>query len=267
VFIKLCIQTRCYKQALPFIEKNIIGINKTLEYNEEDLYNYFYYAGHIFLILKKEEEAIYNFTVGMQTYVRTIHTAHVECRKKLILLLMRNQKAHKVMNQINFLRTLNPDDARTFEILTSKYTEFLSKQELLTDPKKFEEYVKFILPDLQKDNNLGLVKQLNWVHPLNQLKDLKKIYTQVGLSEINKLLKMDQNTQIKYLLFEIFQLKQLGRINSKLNTLVFEKIEDPLNTKTLAKIQERTDQLRDLGTEFNFEHEDIIRGRISNLFS
>ena len=50
------------------------------------------------------------------------------------------------------IRTLSPDDGRIFE--SSKYNDFLNKTDLLNDPKKFEEFVRFMLSDLQKDNNL-----------------------------------------------------------------------------------------------------------------
>jgi len=263
----LCIQTKNYKAALSLIQKNVVAINKSLDYSEEDLYSYFYYTGHVFLILKKYDEAAYNFTVCMQVFTRGIHTANVEARKKLILILLRNKRLHSVMHHLNFIRTINQEDARSFDLLCSKYTEFIAKPELLTDPKKFEEYVKLILTDVQKDNTLGLVKQLNYVHLLNKLRDLKKVYTQYSLDDLKTIFALDKDTTVKHALFEVFQLKQYGRINSKLNTIVFEKVEDPYNTKSLVKMQERTNQIRDLGIEYNVEHEDLIKGRITNLFA
>lgn len=274
IYAKLIIQTKTYRSALELIDRPITCFNKHSDTNEEDIYNYFYYCGHIYMALERFEEAFVAFRLSMQLSSNYIYSSTLNARKKMILLTIRDPKIiynsdskkfkldYSYENRmLNFSKNLSSDEIEVLNLFCKAYVDLMEDEKL----QKYENFDKYLTDNLEvyaEDKNLGLVKEIYSSFRLRKLKELKKVYDTLPLSDVIK--EIDSKPeQLTSNLIKVFNIRSVGRIDVANEALVFEPAYDAYKLKNLRKLHALTNKLKDVSHEFNKEHDGIIKDRIA----
>jgi len=276
LFVKLCLQTKTYKQATPFLQRAITSFNKLGDMGEEEITNFFYYSGHILMALQKFEEAYLSFRFCLQlTNNSYIYSSTLSARKKLILLVLRNPKLSYVPSEkkfkidegfisryLDFSRNIAADEQEVFNIFTKVYMDLIHEDKYLNSTEEFQKYLTENLEVFEEDKTLGLMKEILASFHLRKLKQLKKLYQNYPLSDLAKVLDVKED-QIIPSVTRALAIKAIGRIDVRANAIIFVKAQDPYRLESLNKLYSLTNLLKQVSNEYNKEHEMIIRDRIS----
>mmetsp|Transcript_13934 Transcript_13934/g.11912 ORF Transcript_13934/g.11912 Transcript_13934/m.11912 type:complete len:247 (-) Transcript_13934:242-982(-) len=233
LYLKLVIQTKTYRTALPILSKHITSFNKHSEIADEEIYNYFYFGGHIMTALKKHQEAYIYYRFALQFSQSLIFSATLNARKKMLLNVLRDPKLrydpqdkkfkleHNFeLRHLNFAKNLGPDDMEVLQLFCKSYVDLLQEDKYYTKREEFEAYFAENLEVYEEDKNLGLVKELFPAFKLRKLKELKKVYEAYPLKDIAQVLEVDQK-DLTPILIGAFNIRPIARIDSKNNTLLF----------------------------------------------
>jgi len=276
LFVKLCLQTKTYKQAAPILQRAITSFNKGGDMGEEEITNYFYYGGHIMMALHKNDEAYLLFRFCLQlTNNSYVYSSTLSARKKLILLVLRNPKLSYVPSEkkfkidegflsryLDFTRNMNAEELEVLNIFTKIYMDLIHEDKYLNSTEEFQKYLTENFEVFEEDKTLGLMKDILASFHLRKLKQLKKVYQNYPLSEIAKVLDVKED-QVVAAVTRAFAIKPIGRIDVRANAVVFVKAQDPYRLESLNKLYSLTNLLKQVSNEYNKEHETIIRDRIS----
>ncbi|XP_002741557.1 COP9 signalosome complex subunit 3-like, partial [Saccoglossus kowalevskii] len=151
---QLCLLSKCFKPALPFLDVDITEISK-----EGGLYDathflcYYYYGGMIYTALKQWNKAIYYYEIAITTPSMAVSHIMLEAYKKFILvsLILHGKILNlpKYTSQVvtRFIKPLS----QSYHELASVYTS--------NNPSELRNVVVKHNDQLTRDQNMGLVKQ------------------------------------------------------------------------------------------------------------
>lgn len=176
----LCLCSRFYKPALPFLNVDITDIVKTEDGNHDAKYFllYYYYGGMIYTAIKNFKQAIYFYEVAITTPALAMSHIMLESYKKFILVSTietgKAQMPPKYCSQVvtRFIKPLS----HAYHDLANAYITG-SSEELKNISTKHKDI--FI-----RDNNYGLVKQVIKSLYKKNIQRLTKTFLTLSLADV-----------------------------------------------------------------------------------
>lgn len=176
----LCLCSKLFKPALPFLNVDITDIVKTDDGNQDTKYFllYYYYGGMIYTAVKNFKQAIYFFEVAITTPALAMSHIMLESYKKFILVsIIETGKAQippKYCSQVvgRFIKPLS----HAYHDLANAYATG-SSEELRNMANKHKDV-------FLRDNNYGLVKQVIKSLYKKNIQRLTKTFLTLSLADV-----------------------------------------------------------------------------------
>ena len=159
---KLCLVSKCFAPALPFLNTDITIISKeNQQFDAVHLLLYYYYGGCIYTALKQFDRALYFLEICVTCPTAAVSHIMLEAYKKyqLVGLLVHGDKPKAYKENLALPKYTSPIVAKFLKPLCSAYTELVtayqsnSAGELRGVVVKHQEL-------FATDNNTGLVQQV-----------------------------------------------------------------------------------------------------------
>uniref|UniRef100_A0A7S3ZC83 COP9 signalosome complex subunit 3 n=1 Tax=Lotharella globosa TaxID=91324 RepID=A0A7S3ZC83_9EUKA len=245
-YLLLCILSKCYDSALTHVEVTKYEIEpRSTGMKVKDYLTFHYYAGKIYCVMKKYEEALEHFqailtapTEAGLSAVPCISAVQVEAYKKHVLVsLIRHGKVVTLPKQVTSLPVMHKckDVAGTaYENVRSCFT------------KSVEELKKKVEGDKEtfvKDENWGLVKQVVSVITKQKIQKLNKTYATLSFADIVKLSNLKDEKEAESRIADMIEDGDISAVISIKDRMVTfsepaKEDEMELAMKLKAKIQE-----------------------------
>jgi len=239
MFVLACIAAKCYKAALPVLDKFVFKIDPELTGVESvDTRLYFYYGGICYLAMKKYDKALQYFEATISTPAVVISSIMIEAYKKYILVAL----CHK--GEVPSLpRYTHGSLIRVFKQLYPAYEEF--QNSFMT--RSVEDLCKVAEnhgEQFQKDRNLGLVKQAIQALYRQNIQRLTKTYITLSLQSITEQTSLPNVSETER---RVFQMIKNGEVFASINEKdgMVEFLENPekySNIKTLQYLDKQIQQ-------------------------
>ncbi|CAG8742606.1 13987_t:CDS:2, partial [Funneliformis caledonium] len=179
MFIKECLLSRCYKQALPILKNDITEIDvpsTAIFYTDHLLYHY--YGAMVYIGLKNYERALYFLRLVISAPASVTSQIQIEAYKKFslvsLLLLGKIAPLPKYTASVVYRSAKNQCQA---------YQDYASAFESLNVKRLRNEFTKWT-DIFRKDKNLGLAKQtLSAIYRRN-IQQLTQTYLTLSLADI-----------------------------------------------------------------------------------
>jgi len=230
LFVQSCITAKCYKAAIPVLERFVFKIDPDLTGIESvDTRLYFYYGGICFVGMKKFAKALEFFEAVISAPALVISSIMIEAYKKYVLVSL----CHK--GEVgNLPRYTNSSLVRLFKQLCPGYEEFVnsfSTRSVEDLHKVAENHGEHFI----KDGNMGLVKQVIQALYRQNIQRLTKTYITLSLQNITEQVNLPNADETERRVFRMIQNGEVfARINQKDGMVeFFENPEKYNNNKTL----------------------------------
>jgi COP9 signalosome complex subunit 3 len=230
LFVQACITAKCYKAALPILERFVFKIDPDLTGMESvDARLYFYYGGICYIAMKKFNKALEFFEAVISAPALVVSAIMVEAYKKYVLVSL-CQKGEVG----NLPRYTNSSLLRLFKQLCPGYEEFansFSTRSVEDLHKVAENHAEHFI----KDGNMGLVKQAIQALYRQNIQRLTKTYITLSLQNITEQVGLPNTEETERRVFRMIQSGQVfATINQKDGMVeFFENPEQFSNNKTL----------------------------------
>eukprot|EP01123_Difflugia_compressa_P000565 TRINITY_DN10659_c0_g1_i1.p1 TRINITY_DN10659_c0_g1~~TRINITY_DN10659_c0_g1_i1.p1 ORF type:complete len:442 (-),score=45.67 TRINITY_DN10659_c0_g1_i1:143-1468(-) len=209
MFVQCCITAKCYKTALPILDRFSYQIDPdTTGLESVDTRLYFYYGGIVYLGMKQYTKALQFFEVVISAPAIVISAIMLEAYKKFVLvsLILKGEVA-------NLPKYTNTSLVRLFKQLCPSYEEFsTSFQTRSVDDlhKVAENHAEGFI----KDGNMGLVKQAIQALYRQNIQRLTKTYITLSLQNITEQVSLlnEQETERR-----VFKMIQNGDVFATIN--------------------------------------------------
>lgn len=223
LFALLCVNAKCYRQALPVIRKKILSgfVNEF-----HDLYysmNYNYYRGLLFLGLEEYEQAKHCFKLVIDTPFSTVHILQIQAFKKLALLIW-----------LTSTHNINDDEHKAIRVeikgvLLAKGVLGKYLEDLCEDYCKAESINNFFIiqnyDSIVKDTNMGLVKQVIKKLRNEVIESMTQTNTMLTIQEIDE--RLSQHREF----CDIFEETQKTNVLKQFKDVVMEDCKLDLDYK------------------------------------
>jgi COP9 signalosome complex subunit 3 len=239
MFVLACITAKCYKAALPILERFVFKIGPELTGIESvDTRLYFYYGGVCFAGMKRFDKALQFFEAAISTPAVVISAIMVEAYKKYILVSL----CHK--GEVPTLpRYTHASLVRVFKQMFPAYEEFMNSfaTRSVEDLSKVAENHA---EQFTKDKNIGLVKQAIQALYRQNIQRLTKTYITLSLQSITEQTSLPNISETERRVFRMIQNGQVfATINQKDGMVEFlENPEKYNNNKTLQYLDRQIHQ-------------------------
>jgi COP9 signalosome complex subunit 3 len=235
LLMELCLSAKCLKTAQPFIIDDIEDFSLELRGSDcKALLLYFYYSGLIYAGLKNFRQSLYFFEACIRVPAVTMSHIMLEAFKKFLLIsLISNgeipptpKSALQVVNRI-----LKPNATAYVDIATAFVT--YNPVELNNVITKHQDLIR-------RDENHGLIKQVQSAQTKSSIKRLTKTFLTLSLADVASRAQLAGGPQQaeKYILSMIQDGEIYAKINQKDGMVVFldnkEKYDSP---KMMQKIE------------------------------
>jgi len=236
MFVQSCITAKCYKAALPVLERFVFKIDPDLTGVESvDTRLYFYYGGICYIGMKKFRKALEFFEAVISAPALVISSIMVEAYKKFVLVSL----CYK--GEVgNLPRYTNPSLGRLFKQLCPGYEEFVNS----FSTRSVEELHKVADNHAEhfiKDGNMGLVKQAIQALFRQNIQRLTKTYITLSLQNITEQVGLPNTDETERRVFRMIQNGEVfATINEKDGMVeFFENPEQFNNNKTLTYLDKQ----------------------------
>jgi len=239
MFVLACITAKCYKSAIPILEKFVFKINPDVTGVESvDTRLYYYYGGICYVGMKRFDRALQFFEAVISAPAVVISAVMVEAYKKFCLVAL----CHK--GEVpNLPRYTHTSFVRVFKQMFPAYEEFINSfaTRSVEDLNKVAENHA---EQFQKDNNLGLVKQAIQALYRQNIQRLTKTYITLSLQSITEQTSLSNVVDTERRVFRMIQNGQVfASINQKDGMVEFlENPEKYNNSKTLGYLDRQIKQ-------------------------
>ncbi|CAK8697982.1 COP9 signalosome complex subunit 3-like [Clavelina lepadiformis] len=176
---QLCLDSKCFKPAFPYITVEISDIAKENGWYEcKHFLSYYYYSGMIFAALKQYGRALYCFEQAVSCPATVVSHIMVEAYKKYILV--------RLIVEGEFLslpKYTSQVITRFVKLFTVEYNE-LVQAFYTNDPSKINAVVESHTAVFASDKNLGLIKQVVASMQKRNIQRLTKTFLTLSLSDV-----------------------------------------------------------------------------------
>jgi len=230
MFVQSCVTAKCYKAALPILERFVFKIDPDLTGVESvDTRLYFYYGGICFIGMKKFNKALEFFEAVISAPALVVSSIMVEAYKKYVLVSLCRKGEIS-----NLPRYTNSALVRLFKQLYPGYEEFtnsFSTRSVEDLHKVAENHAELFI----KDGNMGLVKQAIQALYRQNIQRLTKTYITLSLQNITEQVGLPNAEETERRVFRMIQNGQVfASVNQKDGMVeFFENPEQFNNNKTL----------------------------------
>jgi len=236
LFIQSCITAKCYKAALPILERFVFKIDPDLTGVESvDTRLYFYYGGICYVGMKKYGKALEFFEAVISAPALVISSIMVEAYKTYVLVSL----CHK--GELGHLpRYTNSSLVRLFKQLCPGYEEFtnsFSTRSVEDLHKVAENHAEHFI----KDGNMGLVKQAIQALYRQNIQRLTKTYITLSLQNITEQVGLPNAGETERRVFRMIQNEEVFATVNQKDGMVefFENPEQFNNNKTLVYLDKQ----------------------------
>jgi len=183
---KLCLTSKCFSPALPFLDTDINLICKENgQFDAVYLLMFYYYGGCIYTALKKFERALYFFEVCVTCPTAAVSHVMLEAYKKyqLVGLLVHGDKPKAFKDNLALPKYTSPVVGKFLKPLCSAYNEIVTayhsnnSAELRAVVTKYQEL-------LTTDSNMGLVNQVVASQTRTNIRRLTRTFITLSLSDL-----------------------------------------------------------------------------------
>jgi len=183
---KLCLVSKCFAPALPFLNTDITIISKeNQQFDAVHLLLYYYYGGCIYTALKQFDRALYFLEICVTCPTAAVSHIMLEAYKKyqLVGLLVHGDKPKAYKENLALPKYTSPIVAKFLKPLCSAYTELVtayqsnSAGELRGVVVKHQEL-------FATDNNTGLVQQVVASQTRTNIRRLTRTFITLSLADL-----------------------------------------------------------------------------------
>jgi len=183
---KLCLVSKCFSPALPFLDTDVNIISKENgQFDAVYLLLYYYYGGCIYTAIKNFDRALFFFEVCVTTPTAAVSHIMLEAYKKYLLvgLLVHGDKPKATKDNLALPKYTSPVVGKFLKPLCTAYNEVVNSYhtnnaaELRTTVTKYQE-------TFTQDNNLGLVKQVVSSQTRSNIRRLTRTFITLSLSDL-----------------------------------------------------------------------------------
>jgi len=183
---KLCLVSKCFTPALPFLNTDIAIITKdSQQFEAVHLLLYYYYGGCIYAALKQFDRALYFLEVAVTCPTAAVSHVMLEAYKKyqLVGLLVHGDKPKAYKENLALPKYTSPIVAKFLKPLCSAYTELAtayhsnSASELRGVVTKHQE-------TYSADSNMGLVQQVVCSQTRTTIQRLTRTFITLSLTDL-----------------------------------------------------------------------------------
>jgi len=237
ILLELCLSAKCLKTAEPFLIDDIEDFSLELRGSDcKGILLYFYYAGLVCAGLKKFREALYFFEACIRVPAVTLSHIMLEAFKKFVLIsLIYNGNvppapkcALQVVNRI-----LKPNATPYMDLANAFVTH---------NPVELNSVICKHQDVIRRDENHGLIKQVQSAQTKSSIKRLTKTFLTLSLADVASRVQLVGGSQQaeKYILSMIQDGDIYAKINQRDGMVVFldnkEKYDSP---KMMQKIEDQ----------------------------
>jgi len=239
MFILACITAKCYKVALPILDRFVFKLDPEITGIESiDTRLYFYYGGICYVAMKKFDKALQFFETVISTPAVVISSVMLEAYKKYILVAL------CLKGEVpNLPRYTQGSLGRVFKQLYPAYDEFTNSF-TTRSVDDLHKVTQNHVEQFEKDRNLGLVKQAIQALNRQNIQRLTKTYITLSLQSITEQTNLPDVNETERRVFLMIQNGQVfATINQKDGMVEFlENPEKYNNTKTLQYLDRQIHQ-------------------------
>jgi len=183
---KLCLVSKCFSPALPFLDTDInIICKENGQFDAIYLLLYYYYGGCIYTALKNFDRALFFFEVCVTTPTAAVSHIMLEAYKKYLLvgLLVHGDKPKASKENLALPKYTSPVVGKFLKPLCTAYNEVVNSYtsnnsaELRNTVTKYQE-------TFSQDNNLGLVRQVVSSQTRSNIRRLTRTFITLSLSDL-----------------------------------------------------------------------------------
>ncbi|EEB16413.1 COP9 signalosome complex subunit, putative [Pediculus humanus corporis] len=231
---QLCLLAKCFKTALPFLDTDITSISQEgPQFDTKYFLLYYYYGGMIYTALKKYSQALYLFEVAVTTPAVAVSHIMLEAYKKYILVsLILQGKITPLPKYTSHVV------GRFMKHLSQPYHELAAA----CQSNQSEEARNIVIKNqfiFQKDNNIGLTKQVLASLYKNNIQRLTKTFLTLSLADVASRVQLSSPAEAeKYILNMIEDGEIFATVNQKDGMVVFHDDPEKYNSPYMLKILE-----------------------------
>eukprot|EP00794_Sanderia_malayensis_P019975 gene19975-21933_t len=233
--LQLCLLAKNFKPALKFLEKDITDIHK--ENNQYDANNfllYYYYGGMVYAALKNFESSLFFFEVAVTTPAMSVSHIMLESYKKFILVSL------LLTGKVVTLPKYTAQVVRRFlKPLSSPYNEIANAYNT-HDPEQLQTVANKHQQIFQRDNNVGLVKQVLASLYKRNIQRLTKTFLTLSLSDMALRVKLQSAREAENYLLEMIEAGEIHATIDKKDDMV--KFHDSLDGHETTAMLQRIDK-------------------------
>ncbi|CRL02159.1 CLUMA_CG015097, isoform A [Clunio marinus] len=255
---QLCLCSKLFSPALHFLDIDITQISSSEENQDATtkyFLLYFYYGGMIYTAIKNYDRALYYFEVAISTPAMAMSHIMLESYKKYILvsLILRGKQITipKYSSQVigRFMKPLS----QHYHELSNVYINNGTPDAVRAVMTKYQE-------TFNRDNNMGLVKQVLATLYKKKIQRLTKTFLTLSLSDVASRACLSTPMEAeKYILNMIKSGEIFATINQKDGMVVFKDDPEKYNTPAMyLKIQEDMNNVIELNKKISAMEEEIM---------
>jgi len=228
---QLCLDARCLKPSLKFLNIEITDIAKENGlFDAKHFLNYYYYGGLIYACEKKYSRSLYFFEQAISCPASTVSFIMLEAYKKycLISLIVADKfiALPKYTSQV-ITRFIKP--------FTVEYNELVQAY-ASNDPVKLNAVVSDHQSVFLSDNNVGLIKQVAVSLNKRNIKRLTKTFITLSLSDVAVRARISDVGEVETQLMEMIEKNEIFATINKENQMVYFH-DDPEQYNSSSMLQ------------------------------
>jgi len=203
-----------------------------------DYLSYHYYAGMLFLGVKKHAKALESFQLALTTPSSSLSAIQVEAFKRYVICCL---IVHGELIQLPS-KTTSAAVARNIERVCLSYIDFARAYKKSTDSaqKVIEEKAE----EFTKDKCLGLLKQAQQALVKRNILRLTNTYVTLSLTDLTKMANLRSTAQAEQALLRMIEEGTLfAKINQKDGMVSF--LEDPEEYDTTAMVEKLDSKIKE----------------------
>jgi len=213
---KLCLLSKCFSPALPFLDTDINLVCKENDrFDAVYLLLYYYYGGCIYSALKKFERALFFFEVCVTIPTAAVSHIMLEAYKKyqLVGLLVHLDKPKTFKDNLALPKYTSPIVGKFLKPLCVAYNDLVTAYnsnnvtELRTTITKYQDVYS-------NDNNMGLVKQVVTSQTRASIRRLTRTFITMSLSDLAIRVGLNSPDQVEK---ELVNMIQSGYIHATIS--------------------------------------------------
>lgn len=252
---QLCLLSHNFKPALEFLDIDITTIaNEGPQFDTKYFLQYFYYGGMIYLALKKYERALYFFEVVITTPALAVSNIMLEGYKKYLLIyLIVYGKAPTLPKNVSqaICRYIKPLSQPYLDVVS-----VYSNNNCIELRCLLQKYADIF----QRDENVGLTKQILESLYKNNIKRLTKTFLTLSLADVASRVQLNSPVEAEIYILKMINNNEIyATVNKKDGMVVFndnpQRFNNPL---TFDQIESQIKHCIKLDEKIKAMEEEII---------